>query len=646
MTASPRPAAAAPPSLPALFDLAILVGEKDFDSVALEQLLLDGRFDHIAGRVTALVERGGAPPAAGPGGLVRVDVGPDGLSRAIGSAVEWRRHLLVVSVDTIPSLDCVGRLTEAFDLDPLIGFAVPRFATSDGESVFPLTADAEPLGLPTYPWKVLSSLPGVYLCPEVLSAVVLMRREALTGVRKVNGRLQSALAALLATIIQGRRLGYRTAIVNRAIVPARSRDIAYPTPDAVTLATIADQYPCHAVAQSWFAALSAHRREAILAGVVAAGLRQRPRLLLDIRGMGEFHNGTSAAILGMVDGLAAVECDWEIDLLATSAAASWHDLQVRYPNFGLVLDHPAKLYTVAVRLSQPWSLSTLAELHAHALKIAVTMLDTIMWDAIYPCAPSQVAGLGVAWEFAASHLDGLLFISEYSRRRFNFRFPGAPHVRQLVSSLSFAAADYGRPHNPGPGSVTGDILIFGNDYDHKWTVGAVEWIADGFPLATITAVGLSTSTRSNVHAAANGQLTDDEIKRLYAGAKILCFPSYYEGFGLPIVEGLAHGLDVVARRSELLDEIAAQYRGPGRILPFDDPLSLLEAIGRSLTGAAVDTLALGTQVPDGQSSMNWKGVAARIMTLVDAIAADADPRIYDIREAALRMLRPDRREPS
>lgn len=631
-----------------LFDLVIDVrDEDDFDGAAMERRLLGERFDHVAGQVTALLPSGATVSSAGGrGDLVRVDVGPEGLGRAIGCAVEWHRHLLVASAGTIPSLDCIGRLIEAFGLDPMIGFAVPRFATLDGEDVFPLTANVAKLGLPMYPRKLLPCLPDVYLCPEVLPGVVLMRRETLTGLRKVDTHLPSTGAALLAAVIQGRRLGYRAAIVNRAVTPAASREIAYPALDDATLAMISTQYPCHSVAETWYAALSVHRREAVLAGAIASRLHHRPRLLLDIRGLRESHNGTSAAILGIVDGFAALECDWDIDLLASANAAGWHNLPARYPRFPIVFDTPGKLYTVAIRLSQPWSIRTLAELHSHALKIVAAMLDTIMWDVIYPCTAMGVVGVAATWEFAATYLDGLLFISDYSRQRFNFRFPAAPHVRQVVSNLSFAAADYVTPSEARHEGFKGEILIFGNDYDHKWVGGALEWIADGFPLATIVAFGVAEPPRPNVRAVPSGQLPDDEMKQLYADAKILCFPSFYEGFGLPIIEGLAHGLDVVARRSGLLEEIASQYRGPGRILPFDDPLSLIECIGRSLAGADVETLPLGTGIPDGQPPMGWKGVAARIMALVDEIAAEASPRVYDSREAALRMLWPSVREPS
>ena len=49
------------------------------------------------------------------------------------------------------------------------------------------------------------------------------------------------------------------------------------------------------------------------------------------------------------------------------------------------------------------------------------------------------------------------------------------------------------------------------------------------------------------------------------------FPSFYEGFSLPTLKGFSYGRTVLARRSDLLFEVAAHYRGPGRLVAFDTP---------------------------------------------------------------------------
>jgi glycosyltransferase involved in cell wall biosynthesis len=72
------------------------------------------------------------------------------------------------------------------------------------------------------------------------------------------------------------------------------------------------------------------------------------------------------------------------------------------------------------------------------------------------------------------------------------------------------------------------------------------------------------------NAAANkviftGYLTDGEIGALFKEAMFYIFPSFYEGFGLPPLEAMAHGLPVLSSNLSCLPEIlgeAAAYFDP------------------------------------------------------------------------------------
>ncbi len=55
-----------------------------------------------------------------------------------------------------------------------------------------------------------------------------------------------------------------------------------------------------------------------------------------------------------------------------------------------------------------------------------------------------------------------------------------------------------------------------------------------------------------------GYVPDEEIGRLYRGAAVYCYPSLYEGFGMPIVEAMACGTPVVASAHGSLDEACGQ----------------------------------------------------------------------------------------
>jgi glycosyltransferase involved in cell wall biosynthesis len=61
-----------------------------------------------------------------------------------------------------------------------------------------------------------------------------------------------------------------------------------------------------------------------------------------------------------------------------------------------------------------------------------------------------------------------------------------------------------------------------------------------------------------------GYISDVELATLYKGARVVLYPSLYEGFGIPIVEALASGAFVVASDAAALPEA---MNGAGRLVP-------------------------------------------------------------------------------
>jgi glycosyltransferase involved in cell wall biosynthesis len=78
--------------------------------------------------------------------------------------------------------------------------------------------------------------------------------------------------------------------------------------------------------------------------------------------------------------------------------------------------------------------------------------------------------------------------------------------------------------------------------------------SDGYGAAEELQAVYDSPRRSSIELL--GYVSDAELDRLYRCARIFAFPSLDEGFGMPVLEAMAHGLPVIASQSSALPEVA------------------------------------------------------------------------------------------
>ena len=75
-------------------------------------------------------------------------------------------------------------------------------------------------------------------------------------------------------------------------------------------------------------------------------------------------------------------------------------------------------------------------------------------------------------------------------------------------------------------------------------------------------------------------VSDEDLIRLYANAKVFCYPSIYEGFGLPPLEAMASGIPVITSNNSSLPEVV----GDGALMHDSlDDLQLKQYLSNVLT---------------------------------------------------------------
>jgi glycosyltransferase involved in cell wall biosynthesis len=73
---------------------------------------------------------------------------------------------------------------------------------------------------------------------------------------------------------------------------------------------------------------------------------------------------------------------------------------------------------------------------------------------------------------------------------------------------------------------------------------------------------------------------DDDLPGLYSAAALLVMPSFYEGFGLPVLEAMSCGTPVVVANRASLPEVVGDA---GLLVDPDDPEDIAEALKLVLT---------------------------------------------------------------
>ena len=100
-----------------------------------------------------------------------------------------------------------------------------------------------------------------------------------------------------------------------------------------------------------------------------------------------------------------------------------------------------------------------------------------------------------------------------------------------------------------------------------------------------------------------GFLSTDDLHAAYAGATAFCYPSLREGFGLPVLEAMAHGVPVVTSRGTAM----AEFVGSAGILVDALDVDGLAAAIEAAIGPRHDELAKAAL--DQSEKYTWANAA-------------------------------------
>lgn len=105
---------------------------------------------------------------------------------------------------------------------------------------------------------------------------------------------------------------------------------------------------------------------------------------------------------------------------------------------------------------------------------------------------------------------------------------------------------------------------------------------------------------------------EDDVPALMAGASVFILPSFWEGFGIPVIEAMACGVPVVVSNAGSLPEVVGEA---GVII---DPYSL-EDIGRGIKEAIENKSQLAKKGLEQVKKFSWEECARKTLTVLEKI---------------------------
>jgi glycosyltransferase involved in cell wall biosynthesis len=186
------------------------------------------------------------------------------------------------------------------------------------------------------------------------------------------------------------------------------------------------------------------------------------------------------------------------------------------------------------------------------------------------------------YRHAARTCDVIVTISEYTADDITERL-GFPRERIVVA---YPGVDERfSPNVPGDTELQGDrsVLMLAPDdprKNHANLAAAIELLPD-------------------LRLVAPEHVSDDELPAVYRSAAVFAYPSYFEGFGIPIIEAMASGTPVVSSSHPSLDEASGD--AAVRVDPQDP-----EAIAAGIEQALVDRESLVARGLAHSGRFTWR----------------------------------------
>jgi glycosyltransferase involved in cell wall biosynthesis len=260
--------------------------------------------------------------------------------------------------------------------------------------------------------------------------------------------------------------------------------------------------------------------------------------------------------------------------------------------------------------------------------------DTMMFVPALSLSDAQRYYTYQTWvlQLTASRCQSIITVSDFSAREIVKELGTnlAPKVKAIPEGVEERFFT-----EPAPGVLDaflarhglkpGYILHFASAVPRKNTRAVLQALADlksqGIKLPQVFLPGLVSHDSAvqgwlreyGVEAITAGYLSEEELPLAYAGAGLLIYPTLWEGFGLPLLEGMATGLPVVAVDGTSIPELAG---GCAWLMRRGRAAEIADYIRRWVENPAAGR-ELGLQAKQRAKQFKWEETAKGVLKVLE-----------------------------
>lgn len=277
---------------------------------------------------------------------------------------------------------------------------------------------------------------------------------------------------------------------------------------------------------------------------------------------------------------------------------------------------------------------TMPVIHRPGLKTVVTIHDLgVEFLREYHQFPHKLT-LDKTTQFATKFATRLIAVSEFTRRTL-IEKRGVPAER---ISVIYEGWDRDLFHHPPTTEIKEVRSKYNLATDYLIFVGTIqprknlERLIEAFSKAKIgldlVLVGKKGWLSESIYAAPRkfgvssrvkflGHMPNEDLAGLYGGSRALVFPSLYEGFGLPVLEGMACGTAVLTSKTTSLPEVG------GKAALYVDPTDTA-SIKTGIESIATNDQLRGKLLSEGIKQIqkfSWKKAAKETLAVLEQVNA-------------------------